>query len=506
MRHLIAHDENYYVVGFCDRAFLGFESPDVDVSEGAIVELLPSLDTPKIDHSTPSFSKTMTVSDPSPNLSTGTNSMQKSHENVDSINDEEKQSKKQLNEICAVAIIIDTQDMVGESSDTIILRCAVARNNKSLDVYTVKTGKHLSKTSQLPSLTYRTPKRVNCFAFANIDAYNMESSVKHVKKPLLISGDVAGDSYAYNLLEKGERLLLGHTASMLTNIAILGGRENQSGEDCLLLTSDRDEKIRISRFPETHIIEGFILGHTAYITCFAIIPSPSPLIVSCGGDMTLRLWDLSAQKEICCASTSIATTGDATNSEKSNIPTAISVSSCGLLVAVIFDDSKRMSVYKITAKKNQDEGAEKKSFELLGSMDCPSQPLSAAFHEVQEVKSSENGDKTGILLTVLMADPHYIASYDFHHDNPDGVKPLALPQNENCVVRALRSVALKERICMPCTILEKDDYGNPVLQKENETRGPAANEAPWNRVERIEIAKEREKRRKKKPKLAEDTK
>ena len=502
MRHLIAHHENYFVVGFCDRAFLGFESPDTDESKETIVELLPSLDPKKIEHSAPSLSKTMTLSDPLSDPSAGTKDMQKSRDNADTINDEEKQATKQLNDICAVSLIIDTQNMEDQSSATITVRCAVARTNKSLDVYTVTTGKLLSKKSQSPSLTYRTPKRVNCFAFADIYALASESKIKRAKRPLLISGDVAGDSYAYNLLEKGERLLLGHTASMLTNIAVVRDGGSQSSEDRLLLTSDRDEKIRINRFPETHIIEGFLLGHTAYVTGFAIIPSPSPLVISCGGDMTLRLWDLTARNEICCAPTSIATTDDATNREKNTIPTAISVSSCGRLVAVIFDDSNRISIYKITATKSEVEGVEKKSLEFLDNVVCPSQPLSIACHEVQQVQSSVNGDKKTV-LTVLMKDPHYLATYYFNHDDQDGVKPFAPCQNESIVLRGLRSVAFKEKISMPNTILEKDDYGNPVLRKVNETRGPAATEAPWNRVERIEIAKEREKRRRKKPKLAE---
>jgi len=505
MRHLLAHHANYYVVGFCDRAFLGFESPGDDESKETIVELLPSLDLKTTKHSAPFLSKTVISSDSLPNATTNTSNKQKSEENVDTVHEKEKQARKQLNEICAVAIIIENDEMSEEISETIILRCAVARNNKSLDIYTVKTRKLLSKTSHSPSLTYRTPKRISCFAFANLDALASEQTIKSMKKPLLISGDVAGDSYAYNLVEKGERLLLGHTASMLTNIALRTGGGNRSGDNCLLLTSDRDEKIRVSRFPETHVIEGFLLGHTAYITAFAIIPSPSPLVVSCGGDMTLRLWDLSCQTEIFCGSTAITTTDDVTNSEKSSIPTSIAVSSCGRMVALIFDDSKRLSVYTVIVTKIEGSGVEKKSLKLLGSMDCPSQPLNIAYHEVQRVNPSINGEKIGTILTVLMKDPDYIVTYDFNHDDIDGAMPLVPPKNEIHIIRSLRSVALKEKILMPSTILEKDDYGNPVLRKENETRGPAANEAPWNRVERIEIAKEREKRRKKKPKLAQSS-
>jgi tRNA (guanine-N(7)-)-methyltransferase subunit TRM82 len=279
---------------------------------------------------------------------------------------------------------------------------------------------------------------------------------------------------------------------MLTDIAIAKSGESDLGGNCLLLTSDRDEKIRISRFPETHVIEGFLLGHTAYVTGFVVLPSPSSaLIVSCGGDMTLRLWDPIAQREISSTPTT-SPTDDAEGNEENNnaneIPTAIAASCCGRIVAVIFDDSRRLSIYKITST----------SLEFLGNVHCPSQPLSIDFYETKSEQS-----KT--VLTVLMKDPDYIALYEINHNNEDAAEPIAVPQNEIRAMQALKDVATDEKITMPNTILEKDDYGNPVLQKENETRGPAAEDAPWNRVGRIEIAKERGKRRKKRPKLANDS-
>ena len=275
---------------------------------------------------------------------------------------------------------------------------------------------------------------------------------------------------------------------MLTGVTI-ANRGVDNGNR-LLLTSDRDEKIRISRFPETYIIEGFLLGHTAFVTGFVVLPSA--LAVSCGGDMTLRLWDLPSQVEI----SSISTSNDE-NSSANEIPTAIVASSCGGIVAIIFDDSRRLSIYEITSTKK----SENPSLELLDNVDCPSQPLSIVFNE-----PSTTGSDTRIELTVLMKDPDFVAVYDIRHTTEeDVVKPIAVPKNEIGVLQALRDVASDKKITMPNTILEKDDFGKPVLRKENETRGPAAAEAPWNRVERIEIAKEREKRRKKKPKLANDS-
>jgi len=204
--------------------------------------------------------------------------------------------------------------------------------------------------------------------------------------------------------------------------------------------------------------------------------------------------------------------GSTTNNNNNEIPTAIAASCCGRIVAVIFDDSKRLSIYKIitTTKKKEGQGEHGDAYaslELLGSVDCPSQPLSVDFYEAEGVESS-NGNDNGngdIVLAVLMKDPDYIVLYNIQNSNQDDDdRPIAVPRKEIRVMQALRDVATEEKIAMRNTILEKDDYGKPVIEKQNENRGPAATEAPWNRVERIEIAKEREKRRKKKPKLVDN--
>lgn len=81
-------------------------------------------------------------------------------------------------------------------------------------------------------------------------------------------------------------LLLGHV-SMLTDIALvsLKGRN-------YIVTADRDEHIRISRgIPQAHIIEGFCLGHTNFITRLCFPRSNPHLLISGGGDDELFVWD-----------------------------------------------------------------------------------------------------------------------------------------------------------------------------------------------------------------------
>ncbi|KAH6709550.1 guanine-N(7)--methyltransferase subunit trm82 [Leptodontidium sp. MPI-SDFR-AT-0119] len=87
------------------------------------------------------------------------------------------------------------------------------------------------------------------------------------------------------------KLLLGHV-SMLTDVALV----EVQGRN-YIVTADRDEHIRVSRgIPQAHIIEGFCLGHTEFITrlCF---PSSRPgVLISGGGEDELFIWEWLAGK------------------------------------------------------------------------------------------------------------------------------------------------------------------------------------------------------------------
>lgn len=82
------------------------------------------------------------------------------------------------------------------------------------------------------------------------------------------------------------RLLLGHV-SMLTDVAAVDiqGRG-------YIISADRDEHIRVSRgIPQSHIIEGFCLGHTEFISRLCIPRGKPNLLISGGGDNELFVWD-----------------------------------------------------------------------------------------------------------------------------------------------------------------------------------------------------------------------
>lgn len=82
------------------------------------------------------------------------------------------------------------------------------------------------------------------------------------------------------------KLLLGHV-SMLTDVAVaeLEGRS-------YIITSDRDEHIRISRgLPETHVIEGYCLGHKEFVSRLCLPFTRPNILISGGGDDEIYIWD-----------------------------------------------------------------------------------------------------------------------------------------------------------------------------------------------------------------------
>lgn len=86
------------------------------------------------------------------------------------------------------------------------------------------------------------------------------------------------------------KLLLGHV-SLLTDVVIAeiqdGPRRKQ-----YILTSDRDEHIRVSRgVSQAHIIEGYCLGHRDFVSCLSILPWNSKLLIAGSGEPSLKVFD-----------------------------------------------------------------------------------------------------------------------------------------------------------------------------------------------------------------------
>lgn len=98
--------------------------------------------------------------------------------------------------------------------------------------------------------------------------------------------------------ERTQRPILGHVSMLLDLLAVRmllpmaasadGSKERRCRD--YILTSDRDEHIRVSRgIPQAYVIETFCLGHTSFVNTMCIVQRN--LLVSGGGDKFLFVWD-----------------------------------------------------------------------------------------------------------------------------------------------------------------------------------------------------------------------
>ncbi|KAH3678960.1 hypothetical protein WICMUC_001328 [Wickerhamomyces mucosus] len=125
------------------------------------------------------------------------------------------------------------------------------------------------------------PKRPNVIVTSNDDSE-------------IVMGDKFGDVYKIQIndpelkkLDSESDPLLGHV-SMLTDLIVT----KQDNDQEFIITTDRDEHIRISKFPSSFIIDKFLFGHESFISNI-VIPkfNNNQLLISGGGDNFITLWN-----------------------------------------------------------------------------------------------------------------------------------------------------------------------------------------------------------------------
>lgn len=89
--------------------------------------------------------------------------------------------------------------------------------------------------------------------------------------------------------------ILGHV-SMLTDIALVQNTNKDGKSREFVLSADRDEHIRVSRYPESYVIERWLFGHEQFVSSL-FVPSWAPeLLVSGGGDEFVAVFKWSEDK------------------------------------------------------------------------------------------------------------------------------------------------------------------------------------------------------------------
>ena len=473
-------------------------------------------------------------------------------------------------EVQAVAVVTTNNNNNHHST----IWCAVARYDKSLTLYSFEeatapneddmnsaddiTKGESSNVVEMkmisPYLMHHTAKRVSSLAFATVPRPTTTTD-SCLDLTVIVAGDVVGDANAYSLQQqqqqqqpavgderhdldddgddhdndaaddmpdqivtKHRRLLLGHTASMLTSVHIvtesmsttesnniMNDNVTRSMKRQFILTSDRDEKIRVSRFPDTFCIEGYLLGHTAFVSSVAPIPSAfvsngKNRCVSVGGDCTIRLWDYSTCHELAVASTdveSIKTETEQSTFIRANddvtdkneavesdspttgpIPTKVAVATDGSMITTIYDECLTMDFWLVRTDHNNGSDDSTCTFDRIFRWTCPGQPFGMAFLD----------DKHFVLV---MQEPYYMQQFKIICNDDTAVTTIVdvvAVDSDPC--RTIQQSADERDILMTDALLEKDEYGCLKMGKMSERRGGAAVH-PWNNFSRKETYADR---------------
>lgn len=149
-------------------------------------------------------------------------------------------------------------------------------------------------------------------------AYTTFQNSSGIKLQVLLISDKSGEIWGTGIPEmKNIFRLAGHTASVITDMAI-------APCDSYLVTADRDEKIRVSNFPQLASISTYCLGHTNVVTSVGFITlSEKFYLVSSGWDHMLCLWDytngiLLSQLQLSSRTTDLPSAAGTGNDAKSN--------------------------------------------------------------------------------------------------------------------------------------------------------------------------------------------
>lgn len=108
----------------------------------------------------------------------------------------------------------------------------------------------------------------------------------------IVVADKAGDVYLFSTSSPTESgaPILGHL-SMLLDVLI-------TEDTKYILTTDRDEKIRVSMFTNCYNIMSYCLGHTKFVTNISELPHKKSILISSGGDGVFKLWDYKRGTEL----------------------------------------------------------------------------------------------------------------------------------------------------------------------------------------------------------------
>lgn len=116
------------------------------------------------------------------------------------------------------------------------------------------------------------------------------SKIRFTQEDNILVADKTGDAYickTYDNSKDNVCLLLGHL-SMLLDILL-------TDDNKFIITCDRDEKIRVSCYPNCYNIMSYCLGHSEFVTNIEVVDG---YLISASGDGTIRFWNILSGEQI----------------------------------------------------------------------------------------------------------------------------------------------------------------------------------------------------------------
>ncbi|XP_065912660.1 tRNA (guanine-N(7)-)-methyltransferase non-catalytic subunit wdr4-like isoform X2 [Dysidea avara] len=154
---------------------------------------------------------------------------------------------------------------------------------------------------------------------------------------LILVADKTGDVHSYSTDDIGKEgtFLLGHLSMLLDMVITMDQK--------YVITADRDEKIRISHFPNAYNIKAYCLGHTDFISCLLQCIHYEHVLISGSGDGTVKTWDFEPGRllhtEFCSSPRTIG--------EKPNPVSCVAGLSTKPFIAVAIESDPNVTVYEI---------------------------------------------------------------------------------------------------------------------------------------------------------------
>ncbi|GMI98761.1 tRNA modification 82 [Hibiscus trionum] len=185
--------------------------------------------------------------------------------------------------------------------------------------------------------TVVSEKRVSAVAISNDDHHICFADKFGVVWVVDLPG--VDGTEASSFLNKKAVPLLAHYCSIITSLEF-------SPDGRFIVSADRDFKIRVTVFPKkpldgAHEIQSFCLGHTEFVSCLAFIStpdSPQGILVSGGGDSTVRMWDIISGSllDTCEVGTKVEQVeSDATEGNCSTVTDICTIAECTLIAVAI---------------------------------------------------------------------------------------------------------------------------------------------------------------------------